>query len=282
MLELKEAYAILELNEGASKEEIEKKYAFLLKKYRSFTRSDDEDTKAEGERKLNEVNEAYRRIEEAELEKIHEKESVGSNSALKKLGIDEKKASNFFYYYKFHLIFGFIAVLFIGSFIYSIVTKVEPDFNMTFMGDFKIGESETLESVIKKTVDTVENPAVEFIIISGKTGTQYETAAIIKATAVTAEGNVDIYILDEDSFKKYARLYAFVSLDNDFKSLNISDEKGVWEETKDGEKHIYGIDVSDSDILKSYRIDDKKVIAAVGVKTVQKDNSFRVLQSLVE
>jgi hypothetical protein len=126
-MDKKEARKILGVNKETSRNDIERKYSILLKKHRAASLPPDrpgEDTAEEGapeagtlraasaippkepvtgEYSFDQITEAYNVLMGYE---VAVKEEPPSKVAplLKKAGIDEKKARNFFYYYKFYKI----------------------------------------------------------------------------------------------------------------------------------------------------------------------------------
>ena len=92
MLDLNEAHKILGVSKNASKNDIERRYSIILKKHRMNSTQDQES----GEQiNIDEVTSAYNLLM-GYVEPQAEEEAKAPNPLMQKMGIDEKKAKNFF------------------------------------------------------------------------------------------------------------------------------------------------------------------------------------------
>ncbi|RCX14861.1 hypothetical protein DFR58_11495 [Anaerobacterium chartisolvens] len=286
MLELRDAYKVLGLREEADKSEIEKAYAFLIKKYKNIINNEDDDARLKAQKELDEVNDAYNSIARKKIQDMEVKQQTPPNPVFKKLGIDQKKAGNFVYYYKFHFIIGFVALLLAGHFIYSVVTRVEPDLNIVFIGEFYPQDSNILKEKIKKDLPSVTEPSVDIISLlpeqEGSVNPQQEYAMQMKAMAVTAAGEVDVYIFDRANFEKIAKGSGLESLDRLSQELDTDSQKFISLKPEDGDaEHIYGIDVRGSTFLKEVQLDGKEAIAAIRVNPLHPSAAEEFIKKLV-
>ena len=55
----------------------------------------------------------------------------------------KKKVENFFYYYKFHVLLGAFVLFFLIIFIRDMVTKIEYDYSIAFLGDYSLTEEDS-------------------------------------------------------------------------------------------------------------------------------------------
>ena len=105
MEDLKQAYELLGLQEGADREEVEKRYFLLIRR----TRTSKQRAEATGQAdvssspSLEDVNHAYKLILAAEDQKTNEAFNVNAYGKYKKMAGSAAKVDHFFSYYKFHL-----------------------------------------------------------------------------------------------------------------------------------------------------------------------------------
>ena len=55
----------------------------------------------------------------------------------------KKKVENFFYYYKFHVLLGAFVLFFLIIFIRDMVTKIEYDYSIAFLGNYSLTEEDS-------------------------------------------------------------------------------------------------------------------------------------------
>lgn len=216
---------------------------------------------------------------------------------LKKAGIDEKKARNFFYYYKYHILAAIVAIVSVVFIVKGCVTRVEPDFNIAFIGRISYSDAaDKLKEAIKANVPEIKEPGFDgaFIAADDKSDQQY--AMVMKATVLFAAGEVDLFILDKENYLKYAKNGAFMDLDEIAPKLGVDMEKnkenivGIVEtdiETGEekpvsSEKHLYGLNISNSKVLKESGVIGTDFIAAIHVNGKKGEQAVKLLQFLLK
>ncbi len=281
---------MLGVKEGASISEIEKRYAIILRKYRADSSDDklsDDD--------FNKITEAYNLLMgynyEAKDEKIKQKKP---NPVLQKLGINEDKLKNNLYYFRIHIIVGIIILATVIFSVRGCVNRVDPDLYLVFMGEIYCSETEQLEEDIISKIPGVEAVSIENILISRaqeKQDPQVQMAMLQKAGVLMAVGDVDVFILDNINFEKFAKQGAFIKLDEIVSKLNLEEDKvyegKIEEEDKEGrisivDEGIYGIDVSDSKILADSKTAGKEMIAVISIRSKHYDNSVEFIKQLIQ
>ncbi|MCX8129171.1 MAG: hypothetical protein N3I35_03610 [Clostridia bacterium] len=279
----RDAYEVLGLSKNAGKDEIEKRYTYLIKKYKAFVQSDDEEKIVEGKRVLEEISQAYNSIVAKELKELEDKVYVKPNPVFKKMGVDEKQARNFMHYHKYHFVFGLIAVLVLGYIVYGFVTKVDPDFNVTVMGGFYAEDLSTFQHEIKEKIAGIKEPVIDVISISKGDKSQMGYAMQMKEITVVAAGGIDIYIVEKSIFDKYANSVTFLSLDKVVENLNIDNSRRIRGKSgKQQEEHVYGIDVSSSGFLKGIKGESKEKIIAIDSRTKNFDKAVKFIELAVK
>jgi hypothetical protein len=280
---IEDAYKILDLEVNANKEELEKRYTILIKKYRGLVISEVDTEKAEAVRELEEVTDAYNSIKEAELQAIRARIQSKQNPVFKKMGVDEYKARNFMHYHKYHIIFGIIGLLAIVYTIYSFATKVNPDFNVTAIGNFYSQDTAPMKQTIKEKMPEVKEPSIEVITIGGDTKGQQEYAMQMKAMAVMAAGDIDVFILDKENFDKYAAGGAFADLGKGLDGLQVNKDKVCKAKNSDSnEEHIYGFEVGSSSLLQNIKGAKEQKIVAISASTKNYDKALKLAELLVK
>jgi len=212
MHNLKDAYEVLGLSENASKEDIEKRYAILLKKYKHAGKDDnesDENLNDEFERITNAYN-LLMGFETPEDENVPPKKP---NPVLKWLGIDQKKFENFIHYYKIHIIVCIAVLAFLISIVYSIVTNVDPDLNVAFVGSIFYQDTEVFKEKVKDAIPDLNAVGTDSAILYEGMDGQMEIASNMKLTVLFAAADMDVFIIDKQQFDKFAQQGAFEKLD---------------------------------------------------------------------
>ncbi|NSW90002.1 MAG: DnaJ domain-containing protein [Firmicutes bacterium] len=287
-MQKQEAYKVLGVKEDASKNEIEKRYATILRKYRAGN------NEGLSEEQFGKITEAYNLLMGYIVEsKDDGKERKRPNPILQKLGIDEDKLKNILYYYKIHIIVGIIMLVAIISTIRGCVNRVDPDLYVVFMGEVYCNETEQLEEDIKSRMPTIEAVSFENILISEaqeKQDPQVQMAMLQKAMVLIAVGDVDVLILDKAQFEKFAKQGAFMKLDEIVSEMGLPEDKvyreEIEEENKEGkivvvDEGIYGINVKNSKILTDAKTAGEEMIAAISIRAKHYDNAVEFIKLLV-
>lgn len=302
MLDINEARKILGVSEDASRNEIERRYTIILKKHRINAAEGIEAEAID----IDQITMAYN-VLMGYVEPPSEEELRAPNPLAQKIGIDEKKARNFFYYYKVHMIIGMIALLVIAFTVKGCVTKVNPDFNLAFVGMIGFNDTEKLKEAIKAGVPEIKEPGFDgaFIVTPKQsdgtqstdttggnqkptgmqTDGQQEYAMQMKAMILFSAADVDLFILDKANYAKYAEQGAFISLDEIAASLGINSEHSkpfLVKNAEDKVEHIYGIDVTNSKVLKDTGIIGEDMVTAIPVRAKNLEKAKKVMELLIK
>jgi hypothetical protein len=317
-MEKKEARKILGVTKETSRNDIERKYSILLKKQRAKERPVDVEEQEDGDDSGNAVRPDAAPVvppaearEEYSFDQVTQaynilmgyevaiKEAPPSKAAplLKKAGIDEKKARNFFYYYKWYFVIGILAVLAIVLSVRSCVNQEKPDFNIAFLGELSYSDAiDKLDAAIKAGVPEIKEPGFDGAFLSNNDQGEQAYAMNMKATVLLAAADIDVFILDKEAYQRYAKQGAFMSLDGYTAELGVDMEKnkenilGLTEtdlETGEekpvsDEKHLYGIDITGSKELKDAGVIGKEFIAAVRVTGENTDKAIKLIRFLMK
>jgi hypothetical protein len=278
----KNAYEILGVNKDASKNEIERRYTILLKKHRL------ENSKNSDDKEFDEITEAYNLLMGYSTELPVERKNKKPNPVLKKLGINEEKAANFLHYYKHHIIISIIVLVVLITSVKSCVTRVPPDFNIAFIGNYLYTDTEPLRENILDNWPEIKEISIDGAMISGNSESEVGYAMQMKAAVLFGGGDIDVFILDKYNFERYAKQEAFISLDQLVEELGIDMEKNkeyilkAETEESDGKEYLYGVDVSGSKMFEGTGIKGDEKIAAIFVGTKRYDLAVKFLDILLE
>ena len=207
-----------------------------------------------------------------------------------------------FLQHKYHIIISIVLVIAVVYFVRGCVNKVEPDFNVAFLGRLGyLDASEKLKEIIKENIPIITEPGIDGAYLTDDEVIDEQQYAMQMKTAVLfAAGNIDVFILDKPNYEKYAKLGVFISLDEIAPRLGIDMEKHKEyilrverEEYDSGDdrtesvaeespEHLYGIDVRDSKVLNEAGIIGDEMIAAIFTGCKQADKAERFLEFLME
>lgn len=234
------------------------------------------------------------------------KEEPPSKAAplLNKVGINEKKTKNFFFYYKYHILVAILAIIAVVLTIRGCVNRVENDFNLAFIGRFNYSNAtDDLTASIKANIPEILEPGINGAYIADDNFGEQQYAMEMKATVLLVAGDIDVFIMDKACFERYVEQGAFLNLDEIAPRLgvNMEDNKEFiarieddTQETEDGlpensdsahmpqEEHLYGIDVSNSSVLGQSGVIGGEMIASIYVGSEQIDKAEKLIKLLLE
>jgi hypothetical protein len=288
MAEQNEPYEVLGLKKEASKDDIIKRYNLLMKKYK-----DDKNKKSDEDIKHNikEIEAAYNLLMGYDFEsldggKLSSEAKKPPNPILKKINVDEKKLSNFIYYYKIPIIVGIIALVSVFLFIKSIVTNIEPDLIIKLVGLYPSQSVEMLEDKIKGSIAGTEEIEIDPIVFWDKSNPALESSMEMKLVTMSGTGRVDAYFLDKERFDKLMGMTNRVKeLDDIIKKYeNKIDNNNIYKvklKNKDAE-HVYGIGIEKSSLFKGSGLENSKIILSIGLDGNNDENTMKLIDLLLK
>ena len=319
-MDKKEARKILGVTKETSINDIERRFSIFLKKQK-MARAQPEDEEEHQDNASAGIDEASKdsgtaaapvvKQEEYSFDQVSQaynvlmgyevalKEEAPSKAAplLKKAGIDEKKARNFFYYYKFHMLAAIIVIVSLVFIVRGCVNQVRPDFNTAFIGKISYTDAtDKLKDAYRANLSEIKEPGFDGAFISKDDHSEQQYAMTMKATVLFV-GGMDLFIMDKESYLNYAKNGAFLNLDEIAPGLSADMEKNkdnivAIEETDiNGEvkataepvvKHLYGVDITNSTVLKEAGVIGKDFIASIYVNSKKSDTALKVLQFLMK
>lgn len=281
MMERDKALEILELPDDATIEDIEKRMLVLYKKFRQMDKDERGYT-------LEDIDKAYKSLKgisyvDPEEEKRKKQRKENPNPIFKLLKVDEEKALNFIYYYKWHALGILAAIVFIVMTVISLVNRVDPDLKILIAGKIYMAETQTFAQKISEELETVEHAQVQNIYLTDEAKSEVDYAMQSKFTVEIAAGNNDIFIIDEEKYFLLAKQGAFRPVKEfikDLGALGIDEEQNedliVTMELNDDvtyDPDLYGIDVSDNKYLLDAGIISERMILAFGAAGEYPENA---------
>ena len=289
-MDRKLALEILELQEDVSSEEIEKRVLVLYKKFKQGGRDSRGYT-------IEDVEKAYKTLsgkvyKDAEEEKKKERRKKNPNPVFKLLKVDEEKARNFIYYYKWHGIAIILIVLVIALTINSLANRDEPNLKIIIGGNLYISDSQIIEEEISLMTGGAIDAQVQNVYLADGGNSQIEMGMQAKFMVELLAGNNDIFILDEDKFMQLAKQGAFKPVEEvlgDINSIGIDiklNEDLFVAAESDGEhedkKELYGIDISNNRLLRDAGVTGERMILAFGYSGENLNNTIIFVNKLLE
>lgn len=293
-----EARKILGITKSSPKDDIEKKYDIILKKYRISKLNGTLDEKAEAD--FDEKTDAYRIVMgyEIDMPKIERKETY-ADKAFEKAGIDRKKADNFFFYYKFHILISIVAIIVIVLTVRSFVIRVEPDITIGLLGEVNQDGFDALGTKIKENIPEIKEVAFDSAMMTDNYNDPQAYAYMQKAMILISVSDTDLFLLNKYAYDKYANSGPFMKLEDVAKELKIDVSASEylklkvvdeWEETDidaverkpktfiDVQPRLYGIDVTDSEFFKDINVMGPEKILAVKVEPENRDLILKLIK----
>lgn len=289
-----EAYQILEVHEGANREEIETRYTMLTRRYRH-------DASLEANAHVAKIIEAYDLLTGKRIER----EKVDPDDLKVVLGKERREWRNIFDYGWKPFVVGLIVVALIFSILYSVLTNVQPDYKVTYLGAFgdirdRFGES--WEELLKEN-DFAENPFVDILPIYEGMDPQTESAMMMKAVLViSGVDGTDLIILDKESFERYSAQGAFADIEDLYQTLQADKPEAMERYVKVAmnaiheapdddltgdpvpieEPKIYGLDFSEHAPLQGLGIIGQEQYVAIPVQSEHQEKTAEIIAYLLD
>ena len=126
----------------------------------------------------------------------------------------KKKIENFFYYYKYHVLIGALILIFVITFIKDMVTKIDYDYSIAFLGNYSMTEEESqaFQTWFEEHGEDLNGDGEVHVQISdyscpeeGEDGYDPQVFAAMQTRFIVdvQEGTSMIYFLNEEQYQKY-------------------------------------------------------------------------------
>ncbi|MBM7569254.1 J domain-containing protein [Paenibacillus sacheonensis] len=303
MDELKKAYELLGLPEGAAKEDVEKRYFLLIRRERSSRQREGSEQPNDQTLSLEEINKAYKLILEHDEKKTLEQFNSAAYGKYKGMAGSAQKFDHFFSYYKFHVLGAIALVLIIifGTKAYvdhrhklAELAKLPPiDVSVSFYGEYfsqdgsyPVSDLKPLEAKFLSQFPDWQRVEAFFTYVPSELKSEQDSALIQKSMIDLMMNKADVYILDKLNFEKLAQNGSLLPLDGDNAAKlgeNHKPEQDLKASTEDvPEQHVYGVDISGSPLVKELPVIGKEYIAGIRVNAKRPDNAFIFIDKYLE
>jgi len=277
------AFEILGLKENTNREEIEKRYGMILKKYHL----EEKDANQKKSVNIDDVNEAYRILTVDNFKENDEKLQTTYQKILFRvcagLKIDGKKVENAIHYYKFTALGIIFAITMAVIIVVTIATNVNPDLRLVYIGNYSGKVSEIVVQKIEKSVPEVKKASVRNIplTLNPKGMDTSENINNRKVLTLIRAQDIDIVIMDMKSFLHFQKMGAFASLDN-FKIDKVKNKQLLFKNKKTGMMSFYGVEIENSKFLKDDNIEGNNKIAALVYNGLNIENAKKLLKIILD
>jgi len=300
MEELRKAYELLGLPEDATRQDVEKRYDMLLRQAKAQRQRIEDGTETEPELDFTAITRAYRYILDYENKEAVEELTRQQYAKYKGFAGTAQKIDHFFSYYKWHVV-GVLAI--IGFLIYGITAYMDhreeqrrlaalppEDLIGTFIGQFYQPEMQSDTSPIEAAMLTQfadwQRVELDMLSFTMNGGSQVDVAMLQKASIHLATEQPDIYILDADTYPWLAQSGVLLDLEpqvnGEWKELLRPGAAVKARAGEDAPERIYGVEVTDSALLKELPIAYDSAIIAVRVNTENMENAMAFIKRYLQ
>lgn len=274
MLDLKEAYFILGLDENASDEQLEERYSLLLIKGRNQKEVDFVP--------MEDIIRAYNFIRDSKLQ-AHASKLEPKNKTVGKI-------SHIWEYYRWHF-FSSIAIVLLVFFTTSSILDnraesrriAAADMKLAFFVDYYMQDdlAASFHNTLLEVMDHWEDVYVIAQYAPTEPVDDYDIAMLQRSTLIMAAESHDIYILDPENFMKFAFQEPFINLEQIPELAAIPEEYRVYGNIEAANNIWFGIDITHSSVIDELPIPEEK-IAAIRSDATRLENAIELLLWLIE
>lgn len=289
-----EAFKILEIHEGANRQEIETRYTMLTRRYQH---EDSPEVTAH----VAKIIEAYDLL----TGKRVEREKVDPKDLKVVLGKERREWRNILDYGWRPFVAGLLIFALIFGILYSVLTNQQPDYKITYLGaygDIRERFDGSWEKYLKDN-GFAENPFVEVLTLYEGMDPQTETAMMMKAVLViSGVDGTDLLVLDQESFERYGAQGAFAPIRELYDSLEAENPEAMQKYVKPAmnaireapeddmtgtpvpieEPKIYGLDLSEHSPLQGLGIIGQEQVLAIPVQSEHQAKSADIIAFLLD
>lgn len=224
-----QAFKILNLNENASRRKIELRFANLSRRIKN---GDDIDHEL--------INQAYNLLEG--------KEEIEDKAG--KIALFYRKMM---FHYKGWIFLSVFVLGIMAMIVIPMATRRTPDLDIAFAGEFGARDVDGLTEIMLNEMPETEDILVEVMYMDkdGESG-EFDTGGRTRLTALLLTNDGDILVTDDTTFIYVIQDAALMPLDDIITEIapDTNSERFVYGiEFETGEKKIFGIDVSENEMI---------------------------------
>src|SRR5699024_3090156 len=126
-----------------------------------------------------------------------------------------------------------------------------------------------------------ERIELQLLYVPTEFNSEMDMATAQKNQVTLATEKPDIYIFDQHHFDTFVKDETFVQLDELARDGMQGDERFLKKEI-DGQEHIYGVDITDSQQFSGMAIESYEKIAVIRLNAYQEENAFEWLGAVLK
>jgi hypothetical protein len=198
-----------------------------------------------------------------------------------------KRVDHFFHYYKAHIIVGLISLFILMSLIYSIVDNRQQadlppaDVSIVFFGDYSELDLTTFEKRILAKFPEWQHVNIELTYVPGETKNAYDAAEQQKSVLTLMDDEFDIFIMDSENFHKLQGLYQPLDQIEDALINRLDSDQLVYAKAEgESKKHLYGVDITNSDIFEDVNFASTEKIATIRTNAKNFENAIKWIKEI--
>lgn len=220
-----QAFNILNLNENASRRQVENKFANLSRRIKNGEDLDNES-----------IKQAY--------DLLMGYEKLNDNAGKLKLAFRK-----FMFHYKGWAILTIISLAIISMTLVPIIFRRVPDLTISFAGRFGTIDQDVMDEVLQDKLPEIDDILVEVMYLDddGESG-EFDAGGRTRLSGLLISEEADILIVDDETYNYIRSDNALLPLDDLIAGLdfNIPEERFIYGvDFETGEKMIFGISVAD-------------------------------------
>lgn len=268
-MDIKLAYQILGLQEGATLEDVEKRFLILIKKQKTLHYLEKDQTTIE-QINSDQTNEAYTVLRAYLLNETNDENEIGWKKSFK------KNFQHYFHYYKYHALALFIVIILVVSLINSTVDSINKKtelakqppvaLTVTLFGEYINEDLTPLHNNVAAMFSEWNRINVDLLYSPTETNSQQDMGSTIKNQAILSNSSPDVLIVDPHHFDLFVRNGSFLSLDEISPEAieHAGKNRLVYDQADDDTTdHLYGINIADSTIFEGSGISGSEKIAVI-------------------
>ncbi|WP_112180249.1 MULTISPECIES: hypothetical protein [Paraliobacillus] len=268
-MDIKTAYQILGLQEGATIEDVEKRFLILIKKQQTLNYLKKDENTIE-QINSDQTNEAYTVLRAYLLNEMNDKIEVSWKKSFK------SNFQHYFYYYKYPALGLFIVIILVISLINSVVDSKSKQaeladqtpiaLNVTLFGEYINEDLSPFQNNLTAMFAEWNRIKVDLLYSPRETNSQQDLGAAVKSQTILTESSPDVLIVDAHQFDILVSNGSFLSLDDiSSEALKVAGkDRLLYDQTEDDNtEHLYGINITDSTIFQGAAISGSEKIAVI-------------------
>lgn len=256
-----QAYKILNLDEGSSRRQVEKRFENLSRRIKN---GDDLDHKS--------INHAYNLLMGYE--------NLDDNAG--KLRLAYRK---FMFHYKGWAILILISVAIISMTLVPIIFRRVPDLTVSFAGRFGTIDQDVMDEVLQEKLPEIDDILVEVMYLDedGDSG-EFDSGGRTRLSGLLISEEADILIVDDETFNYIRSDNALMPFDDLIAGLDyiIPEDRFIYGvDFETGEKMIFGISVADDYLIYRTVYGESRRILTIAKKTKHIEDIIRAIEIII-